>query len=356
MQMICAGILHGGQVFLAAMSPCRRQLSITRKHARLFSIAVFAAVAIYGAIGFYFLPLASFTGPLTRMGKIPEALFGWTKEQPAINPQHLANASWQEADVLAIGDSFSMPLLWQSVLVQHGMKVHTETWESMRNVCEDFSGWLHDKGFRGRHVVIEVVEHNFEDRLDRSLHCKQMDYHPIGEVTVSPPPRQLSHDSADFSGKLSVGIQTKLNALKYQSLSAQPGFSGWNMANTVRMNRVANGCELFSHQRCNDVLFFADDHPGDFDEQTLNKMLTINERLKGITPVWAVVPDKSTAYLHPDKQFWDKSEERLHAPNVLKVLRQAIKDKTVDLYPANETHLSTAGYLILGDAIYQRMR
>ena len=97
------------------------------KHARLFSIIVFAALAIYGAVGFYFLPLASFTGPLTRMGKIPESLFGWTKEQPAIDPSNLANVSLQEADILVIGDSFSIPHLWQSVLVKNGIKVHTET-------------------------------------------------------------------------------------------------------------------------------------------------------------------------------------------------------------------------------------
>ncbi len=326
------------------------------KHARLFSIIVLSAVALYGAVGFYFLPLASFTGPLTRMGMVPESLFGWTKEQPAINPAYLANATWQEADVLAIGDSFSMPLLWQSVLVQRGMKVHTETWESVRNVCEDFSGWLHEKGFRGQHVVIEVVEHNFEDRLDRSLHCKQMDYHPASKLRATPPARQLDLNSADVSGKLSVGLKVKINSLKYQRLSAQPEFSSWNMANTVRMNRVANGCDLFSHPRCNDVLFFADDHVGDFNENTLTSMKAINERLSGINPVWVVVPDKSTAYLHPDKQFWDKAEDEFHAPNVLKVLRHEITNKTIDLYPANETHLSTSGYLILGDAIYQSMR
>lgn len=326
------------------------------KHARLFSIAVFAAIAIYGAIGFYFLPLASFTGPLTRMGKIPEALFGWTKEQPAINPVYLTNASWQEADVLAIGDSFSMPLLWQSVLVQRSLKVHTETWESMRNVCEDFTPWLRNKGFKGRHVVIEVVEHNFEDRLDRSLHCKQMDYHPAKELRATPPARQLNSNSAEFSGKLSVGLQVKFNSMKYQRLSAQQEFDHWDMGNTVRMNRVKNGCELFSHPRCSDVLFFADDHLGDFNDSTLLNMKTISQRLNGINPVWVVVPDKSTAYLHPDKLFWDKAEDQFHVPNALKILRQEISNKNIDLYPANETHLSTAGYLILGNAIYQSLQ
>jgi hypothetical protein len=326
------------------------------KQARLFSILVLSAVALYGAIGFYFLPLASFTGPLTRMGKIPESLFGWTREQPAINPEHLVNASWQEADVLAIGDSFSMTHLWQSVLVQRGLKVHTETWESMRNVCEDFSGWLNEKGFKGHHVVIEVVEHNFEDRLERSVNCKQMYYHPIAELPVAPPPRQLPLPRADFSGKLSVGIKTKLNDLKYQNLSSQPDFKSWDMANNVRMNRVKSGCELFSHLRCNDALFLADDHVGDFNEDTLAKMQIISTRIKDIDPTWVIVPDKTTTYLHPDKQFWDKAEIRFHAPNVLKVLTTEITNKTIDLYPANETHLSTSGYLILGNAIYQSMK
>jgi hypothetical protein len=37
-------------------------------HAKLFSVLVFLMVALYGAIGFYALPLASFQGDLTRMG------------------------------------------------------------------------------------------------------------------------------------------------------------------------------------------------------------------------------------------------------------------------------------------------
>lgn len=326
------------------------------KQARFFSIFVLASITIYGAVGFYFLPLASFTGPLTRMGKIPESLFGWTKEQPAVNPEFLTNAAWQDADVLAIGDSFSMPHLWQSVLVQRGLKVHTETWESMRNVCEDFSGWLHAKGFRGSHVVIEVIEHNFEDRLDRSLSCKQTDYHVMTERNVSPPPTQIIFNAMDFSGKLSVGIQVRLNAIKYQRLSAQPDFSSWEMGNTARMNRVPDGCELFSHHNCKDALFYADDHVGDFNDSTLEKMQKIGERSNEFKTVWVVVPDKSTAYLHPDKQFWNKAEARFHAPNVLKMVTGQIANKTIDLYPANETHFSTTGYLMLGNAIYQSMQ
>ncbi len=326
------------------------------RHAKVFSLLVSAALLLYGAVGFYFLPLASFTGPLTRMGKIPESLFGWTKEQPEINPEYLANAPWQEADVLAIGDSFSIPHLWQSVLVKKGLKVHTETWEAMRNICGDFSPWLQSKGFKGRYVAIEVVEHNFRDTLDRSAGCRQMDYHTTVELPVTPPPRRLVRNTSDYSGRFSVGIETELHALEYEKRAARPDFSAWNLGNNVRMNRIKNGCKLFSHKSCSDALFLADDQTGDPGDDALNGMQIINNRLKGLTPIWVIVPNKSTAYLYPDKQFWNNAEQRFHAPNLLKVLRGAVAGGTIDLYPANETHLSTAGYLILGDAIYRNMQ
>jgi len=68
------------------------------------------------------------------------------------------------------------------------------------------------------------------------------------------------------------------------------------------------------------------------------------------------VPNKSTAYLYPNKQFWNKAEQRFHTPNLLRMTQQAIEKKTVDLYPANNTHFSTTGYLLMGGAIYQTMQ
>lgn len=325
------------------------------KYAKFFSIFVFVVIALYGMVGFYFLPLAGFEGNLARMGKLPESLFGWTKEQPAIDPNMMQQASWQDADVLAIGDSFSMPLLWQTVLTRQGLRVHTETWESMRNICEDFTDWLRSKDFKGRYVVIEIIEHNVEDRLDRAVGCKHTDYHQVAEVRATPPATLPGRNKIDFSGKFSVGIQTKLHTLKYERLSSKPDFKGWDLPNEARMARLPDGCELFSHPRCNDVLFFADDHVSDFDANTLAKMEKINARLNGLIPIWVIVPDKSTVYLYPDKKFWDEAERKFHAPNILKTFRQAIQRKTIDLYRGNDTHLSTTGYLIMGDAVYQSM-
>jgi hypothetical protein len=162
------------------------------------------------------------------------------------------------------------------------------------------------------------------------------------------PPTHIDRSKANYSGRLSVGIQVWINRMRLER---------WGERDFgVKVEQVSNGCKLFSHPRCNDALFFFGDHIPDFGPSTLANMETINKRLQGIIPVWVIVPDKSTAYLHPDKKFWDNAERRLIAPNVLKVFRQAINDGTVDLYKGNDTHLSTSGFLMLGNTIYQSMR
>jgi hypothetical protein len=325
------------------------------KYARFFSISVFIVMALYGMVGFYFLPLASFEGNLTRMGEIPESMFGWNKKQPAVNPALLQQSSWQDADVLAIGDSFTAPLLWQTALTRRGLKVHTETWKSVGNICGDFSEWLRNKGFKGRYVVIELVEFGVTTRLDRSVACKHMLYHDLPEIHAPAPPTLRPHPSS-LGGRLSVGIQTELNLLKYERLRKQPGFTGFHLSHEVWMRRVPDGCELFSHLSCNDALFFSRDHIPDFNDSTLNQIQTINNRLHKLIPIWVIIPDKTTAYLNYHKKFWDKAERRFSAPNVLKAFRQAIQNKTVDFYPANNTHVSTTGYLLLGETIYKSIQ
>lgn len=322
-------------------------------HAKIFTIVVGVAMGLYGLAGFYFLPLASFEGDLTRMAKLPESFFGWTKEQPAINPILMKSFGWQDADVLAIGDSFTTAQIWQSVFAQRGVRVRTETWESMFNLCEDFSELIRSKGFKGSHIVIESADKFLGERLVRSIGCKHMRYHPLAEVSINPPITFPDRRRANYTGRLSIGIQTKLNALKYESLSSDPGFKFWDDLGEVRMVRMENGCDLFSHPRCNDVLFYAKDRIEDLGEKVLRNMAEVNARMKDYSVVWAVVPDKSTVYLHPDKKFWDEAEKRFHAPNLLRIFREEIGKKTVDLYRPNNTHLSTTGYLILGNAIYQ---
>lgn len=324
-------------------------------HAKLFSVLVIAALLIYAIVGFYFLPLAGFEGDLTRIGKLPEAEFGWTKPQPAIPAELLRQAEWQEADVLVVGDSFSLPHLWQTVLTQHGQRVRTELWENIRSICEDFTPWVRSQGFKGHYIVLESVERHAESVIDRSTQCRSMSYHAVHYPSALPPAAQLDRQHPDYSGKLSVGLQTRFNLWKYAQLSRAPNFKQWELADNVRMERLADGCDLFSHRRCQDVLFLREDRVQDMNPNMLSQMATIDSRLSEFSILWVIVPDKSTTYLAPHKQLWNQMTGRFHAPNLLAIFRLAIQNKTVDLYPGNNTHLSTAGYLLMGEAIRQEM-
>jgi hypothetical protein len=328
------------------------------KHAKLFSIFVFVAVIGYGAVGFYFLPLATFQGELTRMGLLPESLFGWTKHQPALDAKWMQQASMKEADVLVIGDSFSDSRVWQTVLTQHNLKVRTELWENVRGVCADFIPWVRSQGFIGKYVVIESIERSMVERLRDSVACQNMQYHP-NIMTDTPrfaPIESFDVHHGDYAGKLSTGIQTQLNAWKYERLSQSPDFKAWLLPNDVKIARVANGCELFSHKSCNDALFLRYDKPEEIDASALENIEKLNARLSGITPIWVFVPNKTTAYLYPNKQFWNEAERHFHAPNLLRMTQQAIQDKTVDLYLTNNTHFSTTGYLQMGEEILRMLQ
>lgn len=329
------------------------------RHAKFFSIFVFVTVLGYGAAGFYYLPQATFQGDLTRMGLLPERLFGWTKHQPALDATWMQQASMQDADVLVIGDSFSASHVWQTALTKRGIKVHTEPWDSMRGVCEDFAPWLLTQGFTGKYVVLESIERNLVDELNRSIACQHIQYHPSARTNASSyasPAISFDVNYGDYSGKLSTGIRTQLNVLEYERLSRSLPFKTWLLPNDVKMARVANGCELFSHARCNDALFLAYDKPGEVDANALENIERLNARIRGITPTWVIVPNKSTAYLYPDKQFWNEAERRFRAPNLLRMTQQAIQSRTVDLYPANNTHFSTTGYLLMGEEIFKAMQ
>ncbi|MEI7842033.1 MAG: hypothetical protein WCI39_03285 [Gallionellaceae bacterium] len=329
-------------------------------HAKLFTTLVITAFILYALAGFYLLPLANFEGGLTRLGKLPESLFGWNKSQPVISPQLFSQADWQDADVLVIGDSFSVgdatssntrPYLWQTVLVQSGLKVHTEGWGNIRAICTDFIPWVQSKGFEGKYIVLENVERAAESNLDKSIACQKMNYKNTPPLLPTPPDVKADRSRISYSGKLSVGIETWLHQLTYLYLSERPDFKQQELSNHVKIQRMSDGCDLFSHPRCQDVLFFTEDRIEDFDENMFSKMSQIESRLVGLVPVWVIVPDKTTVYLNSNKQFWNTAEQRFRAPNLLKTFRNEIQNKTVDFYRGNDTHLSTEGFLVMGRSI-----
>lgn len=327
------------------------------RHAKIFSITVIVAVLSYAAIGFYFLPLATFQGELTRMSLLPESHFGWTKPQPAIDIKWMQQATMQEADVLVIGDSFSDPRIWQTVLTQHQMKVRTLSWNSMQGICGDFADWAKTQGFKGKYVIAEIVERNLIGTLQRSTDCKKTQYRPHSNVDAPRYPPAVSFDTVhgNYAGKLSTGIQTQLNVIKYEHLSRASDFKVWELPNNVKVARVANGCDYFSHTRCNDSLFLAEDEADEVNPKAFDLIKAHQSRLQDFKVIWVVVPNKATTYLYPNKVFWKNASKSLRMPNLLQINQDALIAKTVDLYPANNTHYSTTGYLLMGEAIFNTL-
>lgn len=328
------------------------------RHAKYFSITVFIFALAYGALGYYFLPYANFNTELPRLGLLPESQFGWRKPQPAIDSKWLAQASMQEADVLVIGDSFSDSRVWQTVLTQRGYKVRTVHWDYMRGICNDFTSWLNSQGFHGKFVVLEIIERHIEDGLDKSVACANTQIHPniLIDAPRTAPAVSAIRDAQLRSGRFSIGIKTYLNYQNYVRYSSAPDFKSAALPNGTKVVRIKNGCELFSHTRCNDSLFLAEDKAEDLNPITLDVIETLNARISGITAIWAFVPNKSTTYLYPDKQFWNNAEKRYRAPNLLRMAQKALQEKTVDLYPADNTHFSTTGYLLMGEEIFKAIQ
>ena len=318
--------------------------------AKIFSILVAVAIGVYGAVGYYFQPLANFEGDLTRVGMLPESLFGWTRPQPSVPAKLFHQAAWNEADVLVIGDSFSVQGIWQTALTSRGLKVHTENWSNVSGICEDFTSWTQQNGFKGKYVILEIVERNAEGALNNFVACKHTSYRPT-EWHPGPPATLANRAVNSRSGRLSIGIQVYLNAWRFKQKRAGGNLETLAMPGSVHAYHLKDGCALFSHPQCNDVLFFDQDRREELGVPFLNNMAIISSRITGATPVWAIIPDKSTTYLHPDKAFWNKAEQKFHSPNILAAFNQATKAHVVDLYLANNTHLSTIGYLTLGEKI-----
>jgi len=135
--------------------------------------------------------------------------------------------------------------VWQTVLTQHGLKVRTDSWNNICGICTDFMPWLRAQGFNGKYLIMESIERNLLADLDRSVACQQMQYH-LNDKTDTPraaPAVSFDVNYAGYAGKLSTGIQTQLNVLKYEHLSRQSDLKTWLLSHNARMVRVADGCK-----------------------------------------------------------------------------------------------------------------
>ena len=295
-------------------------------------------------------------GDLTRIGRLSEREFGWTAPPPKVDPALLKGTPVDQADIMVIGDSFSMTFRWQSKLVAAGYRVSTTYWGQYENaLCGDFDQWIQRSGFKGKLIIIESVERLLGDRTKDSMKCQKMrmPYDAMPHPLVKPD-ETVPDPSPNWNVQFMTGVTTYYNTWKAKK-SATDTYFDWN----TWVRPVPNGCKYFSHHACDKMPFFAEDEDnGPLTLAHLEWMKNFTQAHSAIPIMWMVIPNKTTVYLKPDysKDFETGfRESKLTGPDLYAFTREK-HTQVRDFYFSNDTHMSMHGQLLLGDRMLAAVR
>ncbi|MGJ7508530.1 hypothetical protein [Variovorax sp. GT1P44] len=294
-------------------------------------------------------------GDLSRIGQISDNEFGWQLAQPHVEPQYLRASPISEADILVIGDSFSMTNRWQSVLTQAGYRITTMYWGQVdEGLCEDFDAWLDQIGFRGKLVVLESVERLLGGRLAHTQNCLPLKK-PV-DFRLDPffkPIEQVPGFELNWKGKLTSGYTTYRNTRR-----AKESQGDMRAINQSWARPVIDGCSYFSNRLCSKALFFKDDDDnGEITLENAKQMRAFSDAHTSRTIMWMVIPNKTTVYIVPEhsKDFVTALRELNLGPDLFSFAKEQ-KSKVRDFYFPNDTHISMRGQLVLGQRMLEAVR
>lgn len=290
-------------------------------------------------------------GDLTRIAQISDREFGWKTVPPSIPYQYIVNTPIEQADVLVIGDSFSMFFAWQSVLVQAGYRVATTHWDNIGAVCDDFAPWLRRSGFTGKLVVIESIERVMPLRLSHARDCRTMSK-PFSTVPIPPesPSAPPPHFKPNWNGQVFSGFKVWRNTRRIHTAKDEVVFNVARYGDSVYSSPVPQGCARFSHRFCEQGLFLVEDRIrrelDASDAQDIHRFIAQAAPLKML---WMVIPDKTTVYLAPThgERFVQRANELGIGPDLFAMARD-MRSKMVDLYWSNDGHWSMQGQVYFG--------
>ena len=329
-----------------------------RKYTLILIFSFIGMICISWCVEFFFQRIE---GDLTRIGYFPERYFGWNIKQPKVNPKLLKDYPLNQADVLVIGDSFSEPGIWQTKLIEDGLKVSTMTWSELKSsrvffaLPSNLGQLLAEAGFKGRYVIIESIERQFPACMTEFSEGQP----PIVKQNRILPGHIIEREHFSFKNLNGAHWNIKAVSRMIDLISNSPAYIRTDNVRSDNTYAIKiNGCEWFSNRVCNYALFVN----GDFEKATFSfsaNVLIVNKNLKqfNFQPIWLIVPDKATVYLgygafawNPYKNVWQLPSEypELVVPDVATYFRE--KAPTIkDFYLPNNTHLSVNGYLSLGE-------
>lgn len=323
---------------------------------------------IYGAgfvICFAFLWITLLTpiayGDLTRIGRISEAEFAARRPAPKFDSAYLVDSPVSAADVLVIGDSFSIRFAWQASLVEAGYRVVTTHWDKTGPLCADFPEWLRRSGFKGRYVVIESIERLLPERLDAAAACTTMSQ----SFSAIPRATQLAADSAttsaqqlNWNAEWASGWLTYLHTRAIMTSETDLVFDHPRWGDLIMARPLPDGCKEFSNRLCNKGIFLVDDDRSPaLTEKSAAFMARFNERAGMPKVIWMVIPNKTTVYLnhHRVASFVNAFNASNLGPDLFALATNS-RRQVMDLYSPNDTHLSPAGYQLVGARMLQAVK
>ncbi|MES2250984.1 MAG: hypothetical protein V4645_27175 [Pseudomonadota bacterium] len=296
-------------------------------------------------------------GDLTRIGRLSEREFGWRDPPPEVDPVYLASTPIEQADVMVVGDSFSMTHRWQSVLAKAGYRVSTSYWGQYgESLCGDFSQWVHDSGFKGKLVIIESVERLLDMRMRYSERCKDgktiFPYSAKAEPLIEPD-ETVPAFAPNWEVQYMTGVVTYYHTWKAKNSPVDTYFD-----RDTWVRKVPDGCKFFSHRQCDRMPFFQEDEDnGPLTLDTLARMKNFTAAHSTIPLLWMVVPNKTTVYLKPDfsKDFESGLRDAKLGPDLYAFTREK-HTQIRDFYFSNDTHMSMHGQLALGERMLAAVR
>jgi hypothetical protein len=327
-----------------------------KSYLTLFAITALLPTVLFGILGIILQPVS---GDLTRLGKLAERDFGWNAPQPVV--QTLPSVPDGKPDVIVLGDSFSQPNIWQTIVTNKtNLKLLTFSHLTMRNP-DCIEQWI--KAMPGQYpsaktIIIQTTEKSFWLRFNANpLNCRGRNIPPHQnpiQSTKDTRPMGLQESMPDPV----YALGAVFNLRKHFDKSTRNSFT---------IIEPLNRSDLFSSRRADLLLYYK----GDVVQQDISpkkvqvamtNIATFQDYAdsQGVQLIINVVPDKSSIYT----RFFKTSNPELVAPNAQQAMAErGIKnidlfapfneqvEKIKDLYLPNDSHLSTRGYILMGEVI-----
>jgi hypothetical protein len=327
-----------------------------KNYLKIFSCVAMIPILFFGFLGYILEPVI---GDLTRIGKLAERDFGWNEPQPII--QIRPSSSIEKPDVIVIGDSFSEPNVWQSVVMQKTtLSLLTFSHLTMRKP-ECIGPWLKSIPARypsAKTIIIETTEKSFLSRFTADPKtCKSISLQPhsiAAASTLGMRPNGYKDIMPDpiYALRAALNMRRKFdNSTRSSDTIIEP------------LDRT----NLFSNRRSDLLLFYKGDVNQNLAAQTtmqkaLASILSMQEAASkaNVRLIINVVPDKSSIY----SRYFKQENKNAAMPNAQQAMAErgipsidlftpfnANVEKIIDLYLPNDTHLSTRGYILMGETV-----